>query len=389
MGGWAWNPQPLILFQYFSYNTALKKQMEPWGALMATANAPKAQATDVVGQIVYALRTMGVAPMPRNYQLFYEAYIGTNGALTQKLAALGSYATQEELDALAAEFLGTAQVEVIERVHDKILSELEGLLTLLRQEQQSMESYTKLLGETANRINSKANFSTDLIRNAVHLLTEATGNKMAQGERTVGTMVEHSEEMDQVRRELDEYKRIANTDSLTRLANRRAFDERLAALYDAAPNLPVSALILADIDNFKKINDSFGHPVGDKILATVASVIRANVRKDLFVARTGGEEFAIIVEGNTADEVMVICERIRYALETRSFRNARSGVHYGPITISLGYSMGSQAPDAGSLYANADIALYHAKHTGRNRTVFFDEALRGDYVGKNWLIYRG
>ncbi|MFN7023545.1 MAG: GGDEF domain-containing protein [Pseudorhizobium sp.] len=356
---------------------------------MATAGAPKAQANDVIGQIVYALRTMGVAPIPRNYQLFYEAYIGSNGPLTQKLAALGSHITQEELDALAAEFLGTAQVEVIERVHDKLLVELEGLLTLLRQEQQSMESYTKLLGETASRINSKASFSNDIIRNAIHLLTEATGDQMAQGERTVDSMTEHSQEMDQVRRELDEYKRIANTDSLTRLANRRAFDERLAAIYDAGPNLPVAALILADIDHFKAINDNFGHPVGDKILATVASVIRANVRKDLFVARTGGEEFAIIVEGNTADEVMVICERIRGALATRSFRNSRSGIQYGPITISLGYSMGSQAHDAGGLYANADIALYQAKHTGRNRSVFFDESMRGDYVGKNWLIYRG
>ena len=107
------------------------------------------------------------------------------------------------------------------------------------------------------------------------------------------------------------------------------------------------------------------------------------------MARTGGEEFAIIVEGNTPDEVMVICERIRCALETRSFRNSRSGVQYGPITISLGYSMGSQADDPSGLYANADIALYHAKHAGRNRSVFFDEAMRNDYAGKNWLIYRG
>lgn len=356
---------------------------------MTAASAPKAQATDVVSQIVYALRAMGVAPIPRNYQLFYDAYIGANGALTQKLAALGSYASQEELDALASEFLGTHQVEVIERVHGKLIGELEALLTLLRQEQRSMESYTKLLGETATRINSKASISSDIVRSAINLLTDATGGQMAHGERTVETMTEHSQEMDEVRRELDEYKRIANTDSLTRLSNRRAFDEKLAGLYDAAGNLPVAALILADIDNFKKINDSFGHPVGDKILATVASVIRANVRKDLFVARTGGEEFAIIVEGNTPDEVMVICERIRCALETRSFRNSRSGVQYGPITISLGYSMGSQADDPSGLYANADIALYHAKHAGRNRSVFFDEAMRNDYAGKNWLIYRG
>ncbi|WP_408004549.1 GGDEF domain-containing protein [Pseudorhizobium endolithicum] len=355
---------------------------------MMTTTAQKAQANDVVGQIIYALRTMGVAPIPRNYQLFYEAYIGSNTALTQDLAALGSRATQEELDALSAQYIGTGHAEVIERAHGKLLVELEGLLRLLRQEQRSMESYTKLLGETATRINSKANFSNDIIGNAIALLTTATTDTIAHGERTVDTVAEHSLEMDEVRKELDEYKRIANTDSLTRLSNRRAFDDKLTSLFDSAGNLPVTALVLADIDNFKKINDTYGHPVGDKILATVASVIRANVRKDLFVARTGGEEFAIIVEGNTAEEVMLICERIRCALETRSFRNSRSGVQYGPITISLGYSMGSQAEDAGHLYANADAALYHAKHSGRNRTVLFEEAMSRDYAGKNWLIYR-
>jgi diguanylate cyclase len=146
--------------------------------------------------------------------------------------------------------------------------------------------------------------------------------------------------------------------------------------------------VLADIDNFKKINDSYGHPVGDKILATVASVIRSNVRKDVFVARSGGEEFAIIVEGNTPEEVTIICERVRRALETRIFRNSRSGIDYGPVTISLGFAMASQASDPGELYANADTALYNAKNSGRNRSVFFDDSMKKDYVGKSWLIYR-
>jgi diguanylate cyclase len=355
---------------------------------MTTLTAPKAQPNDVVGQIVFALRTMGVAPIPRNYQLFYEAYIGSNGLLTQQLAALGTNASQEELDELAAQHFGTGHVEVIEKAHGKLLEELDKLLRVLRQEQSSIEGYTKILGETAAHMNSRANLSGDIIRNAITLLTSATSDTMAHGERTVDTVAEHSNEMDQVRKELDEYKRIANTDSLTRLSNRRAFDEKLASVFDGVGNRPVTALVLADIDNFKKINDSYGHPVGDKILATVASVIRSNVRKDLFVARTGGEEFAVLVEGNTADEVMVICERIRGALETRSFRNSRSGAQYGPVTISLGYSMASQAEDAGGLYANTDVALYHAKHSGRNRTVFFNEAMRKDYVGKNWLIYK-
>ncbi len=355
---------------------------------MTTTSAPKAQSSDLISQIIYAVRSMGVAPIPRNYQLFYEAYIGSNPELTRDLAALGSRATQDELDELAHRHLGVGHEAVIEDAHARILGELESVLKLLRQEQNSLESYSKLLGETALRINSKSNFSADLLSSAISLLSEATGTTIAHGEQTAGGVAERSQEMDLVRRELDAYKRIANTDSLTRIANRRAFDERLATVYNNTTTLPVTALVLGDIDNFKKINDNFGHPVGDKILASVAAIIRANVRKDVFVARSGGEEFAMIVEGNTPDEVMIICERIRRALETRTFRNSRSGQDYGPITMSLGFVMGSQASDPGELYANADTALYHAKNTGRNRTIFFDDALKKDYIGKSWLIYK-
>ena len=355
---------------------------------MTTATAPKAQAADVMSQIIYAVRTMGIAPIPRNYHLFYEAYIGANSELTRDLAALGNRPTQEELDALSESYLGSNQVEVVERAHTRLLSELEGLLTVLRQEQRSLENYGKLLSETAQRISSRNNFSSDIITTAVAILNEATGDKMAHGERTAGSVAQSSQEMDEVRRELDEYKRIAHTDSLTRLANRRAFDERLASTFDNGALLPVTALVLADIDNFKKINDSYGHPIGDRILATVASTIRANVRNDVFVSRCGGEEFAIIVEGNTSEEVMVMCERVRRALESRTFRNSRTGIDYGPVTISLGYAMASQANDPGELYASADAALYHAKNAGRNRTSFFHEEMKKDYIGKSWLIYR-
>ena len=210
---------------------------------------------------------------------------------------------------------------------------------------------------------------------------------MARGEKTVEDVEQRSLEMDQVRKELDEYKRIANTDSLTRLSNRRAFDNRLASIFNNSVTKSVTALVLADIDNFKKVNDSYGHPVGDKILATVASVIRANVRRDVFVARTGGEEFAMIIEGNTAEEVMSICERVRRTLEATPFKNSRTRVNYGPITMSIGVCMAAEAKDPGELYSNADIALYSAKNSGRNCSAQYQSGMQKDF-SKSWLIYK-
>ena len=353
---------------------------------MSTVVASKPQIPDVAGQIIYAMRAMGVAPIPRNYELFYEAYIGSNPALTRDLAALGSHATQGEVDTLGSQYFAHSTL-IYDDAHSRIISELDGVLKTLRQEQTSLGSYNKLLTETFSRISSKTANSADLLRNAIDILTQATGDTMARGEKTVEDVAQRSQEMDQVRKELDEYKRIANTDSLTRLSNRRAFDDRLASVFDNPMTRSVTALVLADIDNFKKVNDSFGHPVGDKILATVASVIRANVRRDVFVARTGGEEFALIIDGNTADEVMSICERIRRTLESTPFRNSRTRIDYGPITMSLGVCMASEAKDPGELYSNADIALYKAKNSCRNCSSHYQDGMQKDF-SKSWLLYK-
>jgi diguanylate cyclase len=355
---------------------------------MSTVLAPKAQLPDVAGQVTFAMRSMGVAPIPRNYELFYEAYIGSNPALTRELAALGSNATQEELDKIGAQYSSHNAGVVFDDAHSRIISELDSVLRVLKQEQSSLASYNKLLGETVNRINSKTTTSTELLSSAIDILSEATGSTMAHGEKTVENVAQRSQEMDLVRKELDEYKRIANTDSLTRLSNRRAFDDRLANVFDNPMTKPVTALVLADIDYFKKINDTYGHPVGDKILATVASVIRSNVRRDVFVARTGGEEFALVIEGNTTDEVTAICERIRRTLEATPFKNSRTRIDYGPVTISLGICMGSEAADPGELYSNADTALYIAKNSGRNCSSLYQQGMQRDF-SKSWLIYKG
>lgn len=361
--------------------------MRDWGIRKMNTAPPRPQSADLAAQIAFAMRSMGVSPIPRNYELFYEAYIGSNPALTRQVSALGAKASQEELDAIAEQYFAHNSNRIIESAHMRLATELDSLLTLLRQEQSSLETYNRLLGETYQHIGAKSHASVDLIRNAVALLTRATGDTMAHGEKTVESVNQKSQEMDAVRRELDEYKRIANTDSLTRLANRRAFDERLAALFNHPLGLAATALVLLDIDHFKKINDNFGHPVGDKILATVAGVVRANCPPETFVARTGGEEFAIICEGISHSDVNILCERLRLNLEATPFKNSRTGINYGPVTISLGFAMADDCEDANELYSRADTALYCAKYAGRNRTRYFENGMQRD-LGKNWLIYR-
>lgn len=348
---------------------------------------PKVQVPDIAAQVTYAMRQMGVSPIPRNYEMFYEAYIGSNPKLTKELAALGSRATQEELDAVGAQYFGHHQTTAVDGAHNKIVKELEGLVTLLRQEHASLESYNKLLGETYSRITSKSSSSADLLYNAISLLSDATGSKMAGGQVTMDGVEAKSREMDDIRKELDEYKKIANTDSLTRLHNRRAFDDRLAAIFDSQFGRSTTALVICDIDHFKKVNDTFGHPVGDKILATVANVIKSNIRKDVFVARTGGEEFAIILENTSVEEATAMSERVRRSLETTPFKNSKTGVNYGPVTLSLGLCIAAEGENPQDLYQKSDVALYCAKSAGRNRTMVFEEGMKKE-LSKSWLLYK-
>jgi diguanylate cyclase len=355
---------------------------------MNTAYPPRLNNPDLATQIAYAMRTMGISPIPRNYNLFYEAFIGTNPNLTRDFNALGNQATQEELDELTNRYFSFNQERVIDGIHMRLEGDVEELLGLLQNELQSLGRYTEILNETREKIATKNLTSIKLVRSLVDLVADATDRKLVHSQSTAQGFDQQSSEIQQVRKELDEYKRIANTDSLTRLSNRRAFDERLSAIYDSSIGLQMTGLVLLDIDHFKRINDTHGHPVGDKILASVAQLIKTTVHKSGFVARSGGEEFAIILDGNNPEEITEICERIRTTLQETPFRSSKSGADYGQVTISIGFSMASRAEGPGELYSQADIALYYAKENGRNRTVIFEEGMMKDYMGKNWLIYK-
>ncbi len=181
--------------------------------------------------------------------------------------------------------------------------------------------------------------------------------------------------MGEILKELHQYKRIANTDALTGLANRRAFDEKLASVF--APGYPhPAALVISDVDHFKKFNDTYGHLVGDKVLVIVAGLLRDHASDSLFVARAGGEEFAMIIEGQHVADVLRIADSVRAALEQTPFKDEAAGIDYGRITISMGICMKSDAADPKDIYAKADSALYASKKGGRNRCTLFTANLQ-------------
>jgi diguanylate cyclase (GGDEF)-like protein len=134
------------------------------------------------------------------------------------------------------------------------------------------------------------------------------------------------------------------------------------------------SFLLTDIDHFKKINDTHGHPTGDQVLKRVAAILKASARKIDIVARYGGEEFALVLEGTDRAGARQLAERIRQEVGAQTHDSAKGAFR---ATLSLGVAV---YPEDGKskqeLISNADQALYAAKHNGRNRTVCHGEIAR-------------
>jgi diguanylate cyclase (GGDEF)-like protein len=158
----------------------------------------------------------------------------------------------------------------------------------------------------------------------------------------------------------------AMSDPLTGVANRRAFDRAIERATKAASAKQKSAVLVFDLDNFKDINDRFGHAVGDQILTVFGEAATRNIRAGDMLARIGGEEFAALLCPADRNVALAVAERIRLA-----FIDAASPLAEGQATVSIGVALvEGRAPDYRETTRAADAALYRAKASGRNRVVF-------------------
>ncbi len=168
--------------------------------------------------------------------------------------------------------------------------------------------------------------------------------------------------------ELAESSRRSRTDALTGLWNRRHFDEQLERVLAETDRFGGScALVIADIDFFKKVNDTYGHDAGDVVLQRVSAVLHEGVRTVDVCARLGGEELALILPQTSPEGAMELAERLRQRIEAMTVAHAGAAIG---VTVSMGVATYRAGDDGkGSMFKRADERLYAAKHGGRNAVV--------------------
>ncbi len=168
--------------------------------------------------------------------------------------------------------------------------------------------------------------------------------------------------LERQRRRARAFEDTANTDALTGLGNRRAFDEALARLHaELSPGKPFSLLLL-DLDHFKSYNDSFGHPAGDEALRRAGMLLRLALRPGDVPCRYGGEEFVVLLPGAAAHNALRVAERIVGEVRGGSWPHRN-------VTVSIGVAEAAAGESAEAFLARADAALYAAKQAGRDRAV--------------------
>ncbi len=184
----------------------------------------------------------------------------------------------------------------------------------------------------------------------------------------IKTLIKKKKYQDELRTLLEQSINLSLKDGLTNVFNRRYFDLHIHSTINAFASNHSIALLIGDIDDFKQVNDRFGHLMGDEVLKIVADTIKKNIRVTDLVARYGGEEFVVLLPNTNNNEAMKVAERICRAVETIRFVNPGLKDNF-KVTISLGvagYKIGEMAAD---FIYKADKALYKAKVTGKNKAV--------------------
>jgi two-component system cell cycle response regulator len=301
--------------------------------------------------------------------LVAEDDIGSRRLVTVRLSAAGHEVVEAKDGQAAWELFQREPFQIV--VTDWMMPRLDGPGLIQKIRSGSQENYTYIILLTA--IDDKPNVVIGLEAGADEYLTKPFDSKeliarVASGER----IIKLEEQLIKARHQMEV---LAMHDGLTGLLNRRAIEEHATTELTLArrKERPLSVILL-DIDYFKDINDQYGHAVGDQALRSLTEILTKNLRQYDRIGRWGGEEFIVILPDTEISEAVTIAERMRCMTAETKFPLENSG-HFS-IQLSLGVACAFHTyPPLAKLVHAADLALYQAKQTGRNRVSSFDQPI--------------
>ena len=317
-----------------------------------------------------------ITPTPENFELFYNYASGSNSEVGKVIDTYISERrpfTHNVLDELRRRSLHSARaLEAIDTASTNAMATLSAVLEKIEAAGRDAGDYGRTLSRASGELGTDQ--SPADLKKFLDTLIAAT---QAMEERAVtleSELQRSSAEVNALKTQLEDVRKESLTDGLTAVSNRKAFDQEIAAALEDARRTgkPVS-LVMCDIDHFKKFNDTWGHQTGDQVLKLVAKCLSENVKGRDMVARFGGEEFVIVLRQTSLDGATLLAEQIRDYVQSKHLVKKSSGDVLGLLTVSMGVASSADFDSPASLIQRADVCLYRAKNTGRNRVVNEDE----------------
>ena len=311
----------------------------------------------------------GVAINPQNYTVWYEYVAGTDERLKQEIDAqlqreqrVGDEATKQLYQKyFSCQF--ERKLEPMQKAMREIVSLLFGYLA-------EMDDQASKYGDTLTHYGNelRGDLAVTDVQRILNALVDHTQSLRSAQSSVRHRLNESTAELERLRLELETAKREAATDPLTGVLNRKGLQvalERAISEYHSG-GTPL-CLLMIDIDHFKKVNDYYGHLLGDKVLRLVGTTLRQSIKGRDTAARYGGEEFAVLLPDTPLEGAKTLADQIRIAISAGRILRVDNRQSIGQITVSIGLTAHrfGEAPE--QTLERADEALYQSKRSGRNR----------------------
>ena len=321
---------------------------------------------------VLALAAPHDAPLnPMSFAVFYEHAAGINPRLSAALEeALKASPRQDDavLVRLYAAHVAEVGIDQAQRIQGDMQRVMTDIVQSAARTGEAAGAFGNRLADLSGALSAES--SPDLAQQvqSARVSTQA----MRDSVQTLQQQVSASQrEIDGLRADLLRTREEAILCPLTRVLNRRGFDQKLQdMLHTPPPNGTQHCLIMLDIDHFKRVNDTHGHQLGDRVLEGLGAVLRSVPDEpDMTCARYGGEEFAVLLPASSLSKALQVAETLRSRTRGIRLRNRGTQTVEMTVTVSAGVAAWRPGDDAASLLSSADAALYRAKSAGRDRVI--------------------
>ncbi len=331
------------------------------------------QSVEIASKALLAMRDNGVPANPDNFAVWYTYVSGKFPDLTKAVREIiegPSGFTPEVNGGLFERFFGKAnEAAAVEQTSAQIQDTLTRVMSMLDEAGRGTAEFGDKLEEAGGRL-AEGPKDVGQLQSVLGEMLDETRRMADRNRELEGQLKDSSSEISQLRQNLEDVRREAMTDALTGIANRKFFDIALRQVAsEAMETKEPMALLMMDIDFFKKFNDTYGHQLGDQVLKLVARCLTDCTKGRDTAARYGGEEFSIILPNTTLSNAVKLAEQVRLTVASKKVYKRSTNQDLGTITLSIGAAAFQPGEQLTGLIQRADEALYTAKRTGRNRVV--------------------